>query len=346
MTLKIAIAHHDENSLKILRQIIAPDVGCAVIWTTGRGSDVIRQCRHGLPDILLIDLELTDVNGARLICDVMKETPCAILVLSNARERQAGKVFEAMGCGALDVIFTPVLHSNGFLEGADALLKKIDTMAKLLGNTSRMAKPAAAARQTKKETQPQPLVAIGSSTGGPKALATILSGLPREFPAAIVICQHVDLQFAEGLASWLNSQTPLTVAIAREGMRPRPGVALVAQTNDHLVLGPDGALYYTEHPRNYPYRPSVNALFESLRQYWPQNDVAVLLTGMGRDGGEGLSALFKTGWHTIVQDEKTSVVYGMPAAAVELGGASEILPLDRIAGAITKKITNQEGKPS
>jgi two-component system response regulator WspF len=344
MTLKIAIAHHDENALKILRQIIAPDTGCAVIWATGRGSDVIRQCRHDLPDILLIDLALADVNGARLICDVMKETPCAILVLSNARERQAGKVFEAMGCGALDVISTPVLHSNGFLEGADALLKKIDTMAKLLGSASRTAKPAAAVRQTEKEPQPQ-LVAIGSSTGGPKALATILAGLPQEFPAAIVICQHVDLQFAEGLASWLNSQTPLAVAIAREGMRVRPGVALVAQTNDHLVLGPDGALHYTEHPRHYPYRPSVNALFESLRQYWPQNDVAVLLTGMGRDGGEGLSALFKAGWHTIVQDEKTSIVYGMPAAAVELGGASEILPLDKIAGAIAKKITNRKGNP-
>ena len=345
MTLKIAIAHHEENALKILRRIIAPNAGCAVIWTTGRGSDVIRQCRHGLPDILLIDLELADVNGAKLICDVMKETPCAILVLSNARQQQAGKVFEAMGCGALDVIATPVLHSNGFLEGSDALIKKIDTMARLLGTASRMEKPAATVHETKKEPRP-PLVAIGSSTGGPKALATILAGLPGNFPAAIVICQHVDSQFASGLASWLNSQTPLDVAIAREGMRPRPGAALVAQTNDHLVLGPDGSLHYTEHPRNYPYRPSVNALFESLRQYWPQNDVAVLLTGMGRDGGEGLSALFKTGWHTIVQDEKTSVVYGMPAAAVELGGASEILPLNSIAESIAKKITNRKGKPS
>lgn len=345
MTLKIAIAHHDENALEILRQIIAPIAGCSVIWATDRGSDVIRQCRSGLPDILLVDLALTDVNGARLICDVMKETPCAILLLSNAKERQAGKVFEAMGCGALDVISTPVLHSNGFLEGTDTLLKKIDTMARLLGNTSRTAKPAAPVRQTKNEPLP-PLVAIGSSTGGPRALATILAGLPREFPAAIIICQHVDLQFAYGLASWLNSQTQIAVTIAREGMRPRPGVALVAQTNDHLVLGPDGALHYTQHPRNYPYRPSVNALFESLLQYWPQNDAAVLLTGMGRDGGEGLAALFKAGWHTIVQDEKTSVVYGMPAAAVELGGASEILPLDKIAGAIAKNIANRKGSSS
>jgi len=345
MTLKIAIAHHDENSLKILNRIIEPDAGCAVVWATGHGSDVVRQCRRIPPDILLVDMEMADVNGAKLICDVMKETPCAILVLTNARERQAGKVFEAMGCGALDVIATPVLHSNGFLEGADALLKKIDTMARLLGSAPRTAKPAVTVQQPQKENQP-PLVAIGSSTGGPKALATILAGLPGEFPAAIVICQHVDLQFAGGLASWLNSQTKLTVDIAREGLQPRPGAALVAQTNDHLVLGTDGALHYTEHPRDYPYRPSVNALFESLRKNWPRNDVAVLLTGMGRDGGEGLSALFKAGWHTIVQDEKTSVVYGMPAAAVELGGASEILPLDQIAGAIVKKITNRKGKAS
>lgn len=229
MTLKIAIAHHDENSLKILRQILAPNQDCEVVWTTDRGGDVLRQCRRVVPNILLVDLALADVNGVTLICDVMKETPCAILVLTGGGRHQAGKVFEAMGCGAIDVIATPMLHSNGFLEGADALIKKIGTMAKLLGSAPRTAKPAAAVRQTQKEPQP-PLIAIGSSTGGPKALATILAGLPVEFPAAIVICQHVDSQFASGLASWLNSQTKLTVDIAREDMRPRPGAALVAQT--------------------------------------------------------------------------------------------------------------------
>jgi two-component system response regulator WspF len=342
MTLKIAIAHHHDAALKILRQIIAPEADYKIIWTTGSGTDAIRRCRLNLPDILLVDLALTDRDGARLICDVMKDTACAILVLSDATGRQAGKVFEAMGCGALDVIATPVLHANGFLEGGSALLKKIATMAKLLGSAAQTSRPAASVKRSQPQRLP-PMIAIGSSTGGPRALATILSGLPEGLDAAVIICQHVDLQFAEGLAQWLNTQAPLKVTLAREGMRPQEGVALVAGTNDHLVLGEDRAFHYTDHPRDYPYRPSVNAFFESLRKHWPRKDLAVLLTGMGRDGGEGLLALRKDGWHTIVQDEKTSIVYGMPAAAIELGGAVEILPLDRIAGAILKKINNDKG---
>lgn len=342
MPLKIAVVHHDAAALKTLSRVIAAEADYEIAWTTGNGSETIRKCRVNPPDILLVDLVLADMNGTKLICNIMKETPCAILVLSDAIARQAGKVFEAMGCGALDAIATPVVNANGLVEGSEALLKKMATMAKLLGNETQATRPAAPGTKTHPDRLP-PLIAIGSSTGGPKALATILSALPASLDAAFIVCQHVDLQFAQGLAQWLNSQTPLSVTLAREGSRPRAGVILVAGTNDHIVLGQDRAFHYTSDPRDYPYRPSVNTFFESLQKYWPRRDVAVLLTGMGRDGGEGLSALRKTGWHTIVQDEKTSVVYGMPAAAVELGAAVEILPLDLIAGAILKKINNNKG---
>jgi len=215
-------------------------------------------------------------------------------------------------------------------------------MAKLLGSAAKPSRSGRPAPSSESDRLP-PLIAIGSSTGGPRALATILSALPEGLDAAVVICQHVDLQFAQGLAQWLNSQTLFKVALAQEGMRPQSGVALVAGTNDHLVLGQDRAFHYTAEPQDYPYRPSVNAFFESLKKYWPRKDLAILLTGMGRDGGEGLATLRKTGWHTIVQDEKTSVVYGMPAAAVELGGAVEIMPLEKIAPAILKKINISKG---
>lgn len=342
MPLQIAIAHHDAAARSVLQQIISPEEDYQIVWTTDSGTDARRKCRHHAPDLLLVDLALADMDGADFICEVMKATPCAILVLSDAIARQAGKVFEAMGCGALDAIATPVVK-DGRLEGKDALLKKIATMAKLLGKPTRLSRPAPRKAHLPSEDLP-PLIAIGSSTGGPKALATILAGLPRDLDAGIIICQHVDSQFAQGLAQWLNTQTPLSVAIAQEGMRPEAGVALVAGTNDHLVLGPDRTFHYTPHPRDYPYRPSVNAFFESIQKHWPRKDLAILLTGMGRDGGEGLTALRRAGWHTIVQDEKTSVVYGMPAAAVELGGAVEILPLEMIAGAILKKIPTGKGK--
>ncbi len=337
MPLTIAIAHRDTAALTLVRQIISQETDYKILWTTGSGAEVLTKCRREPPDLLLVDLGLANVNGAQLICDIMKEAPCAILILSDALAKQAGKVFEAMGCGALDAIATPVLQDDGFVAGRDVLLKKVVTMAKLLGNTTQPAHLGAGKSRHSPGHLPY-LVAIGSSTGGPKALATILSGLPEKLDAAVVICQHVDQQFAQGLAEWLNSQTPLAVALAAEGMRPRSGVVLVAGTNDHLVFGPDQALHYSEHPREYPYRPSVNTFFDSIRLYWPRKDLAILLTGMGRDGAEGLTALRKTGWHTIVQDEETSIVYGMPAAAVELGGAVEILPLEKIAGAILKKV--------
>jgi two-component system, chemotaxis family, response regulator WspF len=339
MPLNIAIVHHDAAALKILRQVVALGTGYTVAWTTGSGVDALRNCRRDPPDMLLVDLALDGMDGAQFICNVMKEKPCAILVLSDAIAQHAGKVFEAMGCGALDAIATPCLQENGLVQGGDALLKKMATMAKLLGSTGQPSRPGS---RSPADRLP-PLIAIGSSTGGPKALATILSGLPKGLDAAFIICQHVDLQFAQGLAEWLNSQVPFPVALAEEGMRPRSGVALVAGTNDHLVLGPDRAFHYTADPRDYPYRPSVNTFFESLRKHWPRKDLAILLTGMGRDGGEGLLELRKAGWHTIVQDEKTSIVYGMPAAAVELGGAVEILPLEMIAGAILKKTHISKG---
>ena len=342
MLFKIAMVHHDVAALKILRQVVAQEADYTIAWTTGNGVEALGMCRRDPPDMLLADLALAGMDGALFICDVMKETPCAILVLSDAIGKQAGKVFEAMGCGALDAIATPSLDENSVVKGGDALLKKMSTMAKLLGSVAKPTRPGASGTRSELDQLP-PLIAIGSSTGGPKALATILSVLPKGLDAAVVICQHVDLQFASGLAQWLDSQTPFKVVLAEEGMRPQSGVALVAGTNDHLILGQDRSFHYTTHPKDYPYRPSVNAFFESLRKYWPRKDMAILLTGMGRDGGEGLAALRKAGWHTIAQDEKTSVVYGMPAAAVELGGAVEILPLEMIAPAILKKTPISKG---
>mgnify|MGYP001766979519 CR=1 FL=1 len=336
MPLHIALAHCDPASLNLLQRIIEEETEARILWTAADKTDVYRKSRLEKPDLLLIDLELADA-GSRLICDIMKEAPCAILLLSDTMEKRAEKVFEAMGCGALDAIATPFSRKSGRVEGADALLKKIATLAKLLGKSESPLRKAAPDRGFPADRLPS-LIAIGSSTGGPKALAAILSGLPETLEAAILVCQHVDLQFARGLAQWLDTQTPLSVSLAEEGARPRAGAVLVAATNDHLVLGRDGAIHYTSHPREYAYRPSVNAFFASLLQYWPRKDLAILLTGMGRDGAEGLAALRKAGWHTIVQDEKTSVVYGMPAAAVELGGAVEILPLGKIAAAILKKI--------
>ena len=163
----------------------------------------------------------------------------------------------------------------------------------------------------------------------------MLSGLPADFPAAIVIVQHVDERFAQGMAEWLSRHCALPVRVAKEGDRPTAGNVLLAGTNDHLTFKTAERIGYTPEPRSQAYRPSVDVFFASIGALWPGEAVGVLLTGMGRDGALGLKALRDKGCYTIAQDQATSTVYGMPKAAASLGAAVDVLPLERIAAKLT-----------
>lgn len=185
-------------------------------------------------------------------------------------------------------------------------------------------------------TQEGKLLVIGASAGGPAALVKVLSALPADFPAAVVVIQHVDEEFAIGMAEWLSQQSPLPVRVALEGDRPEPGKVLLAATQDHLALNNAGVLGYTPNPKDYVYRPSVDVFFQSVCRFWRGEAVGVLLTGMGRDGAIGLKALRDTGWHTIAQDQATSAVYGMPKAAATLNAAVDILALEQIGPTLAK----------
>jgi chemotaxis response regulator CheB len=185
------------------------------------------------------------------------------------------------------------------------------------------------------------LVALGASAGGPAALAKVLARLPPDFSAPVVIVQHVDAQFAPGLANWLGHQTRLRVRLAQEGECPEPGTALLAGQASHLIFASPTRLAYTRTPADCAYRPSIDVFFKSADRYWRGNVVAVVLTGMGRDGAEGLRVLRRHGHHTIAQDQSSSAVYGMPRAAAELQAAREILPLDRIGLRLMSLVAQQ-----
>ena len=182
-------------------------------------------------------------------------------------------------------------------------------------------------------------MAVGSSTGGPQALAEILGGLPRAFPGCLVIVQHFDPAYADGLTSWLSEQSGFAVRLAVAGDRPAPGDVLVAAADSHLVMRRGGSLGYEKEPSATPYRPNIDVFFRSLASHGPKQAAAVLLTGMGADGAEGLKQLRQAGWLTIAQDRATSVVYGMPKAAAEMGAASMILPLPRIANVLRAHVS-------
>jgi len=186
------------------------------------------------------------------------------------------------------------------------------------------------------------LVAIGASAGGPVALGTILSQLPKEFPAAILVAQHVDAEFVPALVSWLARQCRLSVRTATQGDVPQPGTILIAAGEAHLVFSSPNRLAYTCLPADSAYRPSVDVLFKSILQHWPGRVAAVLLTGMGRDGAEGLRLLRVGGHYTIAQDRTSSAVYGMPKAATEMDAATEVLALDQIAPRLSAAVARSD----
>jgi two-component system response regulator WspF len=186
-----------------------------------------------------------------------------------------------------------------------------------------------------------PLVAIGASTGGPRAVADVLRALPKPFGGAVLVVQHVSVAFVRGYAEWLAGETGARVALAREGQALRAGDVLVASEERHMTIGADGRIAFTDHgvagAQSQLHKPSVDELFASLALHG-RPGVAVLLTGMGRDGAEGLLRLRNAGWHTIAQDKATSVVWGMPGEAARIGAASELLPVGEIAAAVTRNL--------
>jgi two-component system response regulator WspF len=245
-----------------------------------------------------------------------------------------------MGWGALDAVNTPVLTKSDNPPPGAELLAKIAMIGRLIGKSRRKASPPCISDATKSATQPGfPLIAIGSSTGGPTALARVLAGLPSTIHSAITIVQHVDEMFAPGLADWLSRESSREVRVIRANDTPDASTVQLASTNDHLLLTPALTFQYTSEPVENFFRPSVDVYFQTVASYWPVVAVGVLLTGMGDDGAKGLLAMRRAGWHTIAQDRDTSIAYGMPKAAAKLDAAVEILPLDEIAGAITRAVS-------
>lgn len=334
--MRIAIVNHDDKSLGVIRKVVSTMFGNKIVWTAKNGREAVEKTASDGPDLLLMSLTLPVMDGIQAIGRIMKENPCAILIVTD-QVKDYSRIFEAMGRGALDAVAVPVEDINGNIIGGDDLIKKIEIISRLIGNDSRPKKGEKHEPQALPLSD-KPMIVMGSSTGGPKALADILSRMPEKLGVSVVVVQHVDAQFADGLVSWLGGQTKLKVELAKEGMHPEIDKVFIAGTDDHLVLGSDISFHYTKEPENYPYRPSVDTFFFSLKNHWPAKGIAVLLTGMGRDGAKGLLELRKAGWHTIAQNEKTSAVYGMPKAAVELGAAIQVLPVEKIADAIIKRL--------
>jgi two-component system response regulator WspF len=332
---KIAIVNDMPLAVEALRRALALEPAHEVIWVAGDGAEAVAKCAEQRPDVVLMDLIMPVMDGVEATRQIMARTPCAIVVVTVNSQQSVNRVFEAMGHGAVDVVDTPALGVGDPREAAAPLLRKIQNIGWLLGQREKS--PAASARGAAASPQRKALLAIGASAGGPAALEVLLKGLPADFPAAVVLVQHVDQVFAAGMADWLCSASNMPVRLAVEGEQPQVGSVLLAGTNNHLRLLKDGTLSYTLEPSDHIYRPSIDVFFESVAQYWQGEAMGVLLTGMGRDGANGLKLMRGRGFHTIAQDQQSSAVYGMPKAAAAIDAAVDICALDAIAPALCRR---------
>lgn len=328
--MKIGIANDMPLVIEMIRRTLALDARHEVIWVAHNGMEAIAHCARQTPDVVLMDLFMPVMNGIEATRRIMAQTPCAILIVTVNVGTNASEVFEAMGCGALDAIDTPQLGGDKTRIMGAAFLKKLDAIERLIRDRSNGQTPDPKRAAAPARSAAVNLVAIGASAGGPAALLTVLRGLPKKFPAAVVIVQHVDVRFAPGMADWLNQHSPLPVRVVADGDIPVSGNVLLAGTDGHLVMKNGARLGYADEPREYVYRPSVDVFFESICQRWSGRAAGVLLSGMGRDGARGLKALRDKGHYTIAQDQASSAVYGMPKAAAEIGAAVDILPVNLI----------------
>ena len=319
--MRVGLVNDVPMAVEVLRRIVVSRPEHEVLWIARDGTEAVRECARRPPDVVLMDLVMPGMDGVEATRRIMTDSPCPILVVTSTVAGHLSMVYEAMGHGALDAIETPTLGLAGRVDGGEALLRKMETVARLATSS---APSLAATSAPRRAADGPPLVAIGASTGGPDAVATVLRALPPGFPAALVVIQHVDRAFAPGLADWLQKQTPLGVACARDGDRLRPGHVWVAASGDHLALGGGGRLAYTAEPRSAVHRPSVDVFFASAARH-ASGGCGVVLTGMGRDGAQGLLALRQAGFRTFAQDAASSVIFGMPGAAIEAGAAREVL---------------------
>jgi len=320
---------------QVLGRLLETDPAVRVIGYAADGKEAVEKTFQLKPDMITMDIRMPGMDGLEATEKIMAYRPTPILIVTSARDRRGVQVtMEALAAGALEVVEKPTIMPDNSWEVLGAsLVEKVKLLAgvrvitHLKGRSRRL---AGRARPDERD-RPQRVVGIGVSTGGPGILAMILGALPDDFPLGLLIVQHITEGFMAGLVEWLSRQIRLPIRLACEGDQVRPGLALMAPEGVHLGVEREGRIHLGRALPVGGHRPSADVLLHSLANVYGEAAVGVLLTGMGRDGAEGLRAVRSAGGYTIVQDEESCAVFGMPKAAIELGAAQDILPPAGIA---------------
>ena len=345
--ISVLIVEDSPTVLQYLSILVNTEPELTVIGTAVNGLDAVDKVKHLKPDVVIMDIEMPELDGIAATRRIMAENPLPIVICSaNLDHDLTEKSYRAIEAGALVAVAKP---KGPGAPGAKKMVKRLLRQVKLMAAVKVIRRqptssppplfessvlPASAINGSflqKLKSNPPTLIAIGASTGGPMALMTILAKLKTNFPLPVLVVQHISQGFLEGMLNWLQGQTALPLTIAGHGEKPLSGRVYFAPDGYHLELSSEGRLCLTSAPPDYNVKPAVASLFRSLAQPTAPSALGILLTGMGRDGALELLAMRRRGHLTIAQDEKSSVVNGMPGEAARLGAAGIRLDPEAIA---------------
>lgn len=335
--LRVLVVDDSPVVRRLIVRILNDDPRLEVVAEAGDGDEAIRIATEQRPDVIVMDCVMPVVDGLDATRQIMRDSPTPIVLLSASyQSADVSRSFAALDAGALTLVAKPSGPRDAtFAADARTLTTTVKLMAdvKLVRRRSqrmpRRAGPPGAAVLAR--DRPVTIVAIAASTGGPAALAQIISELPASTPVPILVVQHITAGFQRGLVKWLDGVSSLAVRLATDGARLRAGEVVVAPADAHLGVSTTGSVALSGSQPIGGHRPSATHLFRSVASAYGAGVLGVILTGMGEDGVAGLRDVKQAGGLVVAQDEQTSVVYGMPGRAVALGVVDQILPIDKIA---------------
>ncbi len=355
--IRILVADDSATSRALLVGLFAEEADFRVVGEAHNGQEAVEMAERLAPDLITMDVQMPVMDGLEATVQIMVRSPRPIIIVSHtARDDEVKLSLEATRAGALIVLPKPDgPGSPRFASDRRQLVSMVRAMAGVKvvrrhgaaastptpGTRTASSMPLPARPNAASDTMR--LVAIGASTGGPAAIRTILSELPRSFPVPILIVQHIARGFTSGLAHWLDGDTPLHVKLGELGEPASPGVVYIAPDDRHIGcrLDREGAIriLLDNAPAVGAFRPSASYLFQSVAQALGRNALSVILTGMGDDGIAGLRVVRTIGGHVMAQDEASSVIYGMPREAVRAGVVDSVVPLNSIARKIVELVS-------
>jgi two-component system chemotaxis response regulator CheB len=348
--IRVLVAEDSATVRELLVQILRSDPEMQVVGEAKNGIEALALTKRLRPDVVTMDIRMPLMDGFEATKQIMVEAPTPIVIVSASVDgREVEVSMHALRVGALTVIAKPEgPASPEFAELSRRFLATVKSMSQVKvvrhwperAAARVVAGPATLAAEPKARAR---VVAVAASTGGPAALCQVLSQLPADFAAPVLVVQHIAQGFLGGFAAWLNTCVSLQVKVAESGALPLPHAVYLPPDDHHLGLDRSGKLLVSSAPPMGGFRPSASFLFESVAAACGDGTLAVVLTGMGQDGLEGLHAVRRAGGQIVVQDEETSIVFGMPGAAARAGLADAVLPLKEIATRVIRSVRSERG---